>query len=81
MNAGNVKAHVTVGYVQLDMAVSGKVDGISFYGASLVFENKIAVRFYFNVTCDASAYTFTNKNVTFESFENELLFREVFGLL
>ena len=30
MNAGNVKAHVTVGYVQLDMAVSGKNLSFSF---------------------------------------------------
>jgi hypothetical protein len=29
------------------MSVTGKADGIKFYGASLVFENKVAVRFYF----------------------------------
>ena len=29
------------------MAISGAVDGIHFYGASLVFENQIAVRYYF----------------------------------
>jgi len=39
--------------------VSGKVDGISFYGASLLFRNKIAVRYYFTVSGDISSYTFT----------------------
>ena len=29
------------------MSVSGSVSGLRFYGASLVFENKIAVRYYF----------------------------------
>lgn len=42
-----------------EMAVSGKVDGISFYGASLLFRNKIAVRYYFTVSGDISSYTFT----------------------
>ena len=42
-----------------DMVVSGKVDGISFYGASLLFRNKIAVRYYFTVTGNISDYTFT----------------------
>ena len=30
-----------------EIVVSGSAEGITFYGASLVFENKIAVRFYF----------------------------------
>ena len=42
-----------------EMEVSGKVDGISFYGASLLFRNKIAVRYYFTVSGDISSYTFT----------------------
>lgn len=42
-----------------EMEVAGKVSGISFYGASLLFRNKIAVRYYFNVSGDISGYTFT----------------------
>jgi hypothetical protein len=42
-----------------EMEVVGKVSGISFYGASLLFRNKIAVRYYFNVSGDVSGYTFT----------------------
>lgn len=39
--------------------VSGSVSGISFYGASLVFENRIAVRFYFSVSGDIADYSFS----------------------
>lgn len=39
--------------------VSGSVSGISFYGASLVFETRIAVRFYFSVSGDISDYSFS----------------------
>ncbi len=42
-----------------DMVVSGDADGISFYGASLLFRNKIAVRYYFAVTGNISDYAFT----------------------
>lgn len=38
--------------------VSGSVPGISYYGASLVFESRIAVRFYFSVKGDIADYTF-----------------------
>ena len=49
-----------------EMAVSGKVDGISFYGASLLFRNKIAVRYYFTVSGDISSYTFTVNGVEYQ---------------
>ena len=39
--------------------VSGSVSGISFYGASLVFQTRIAVRFYFSVKGDIANYTFS----------------------
>ncbi len=39
--------------------ISGKVDGITFYGASMVFQSKVAVRFYFNVTGDINSYSFS----------------------
>ena len=32
---------------QTEMAVAGDAEGIAFYGASLVYRNKLAVRFYF----------------------------------
>ncbi len=35
-----------------DLSVSGSAEGICFYGASLVFESKTAVRFYFTGSAD-----------------------------
>ena len=49
-----------------EMVVSGNVDGISFYGASLLFRNKIAVRYYFTVTGDVNSYTFTVNGTEYE---------------
>lgn len=39
--------------------VSGSVSGISYYGASLVFETRIAVRFYFTVSGNIADYHFS----------------------
>ena len=41
------------------IAVEDNLAGISLYGMSLVFRNKIAVRFYFNVTGDIDDFTFS----------------------
>ena len=41
-------------------AATGTVDGISYYGASLLYETRIGVRFYFTVTGDINSYTFSN---------------------
>lgn len=35
------------------------IDGIEFYGATLMFRNRLAVRYYFTVTGNISDYTFT----------------------
>ncbi len=37
----------------------GSVEGISYTGATLVFRDKIALRYYFTVTGDINTYTFT----------------------
>lgn len=42
-----------------DMSVDGAVSGLAFYGASLVFESKVAVRYYFTAVGDVEGYTFT----------------------
>lgn len=38
---------------------TGTVEGVTYIGATLVHREKIAVRFYFEVTGDVSAYSFT----------------------
>ena len=57
-----------------EMVISGSVDGISFYGASLVFRNKIAVRYYFTVIGDTSGYTFTVNDTKYEPLLKDNLY-------
>ena len=59
-NTGYEQA-VTAEIPQADTSnmVSGSVSGISFYGASLVFETRIAVRFYFTVSGNIADYNFS----------------------
>ena len=42
-----------------DMTISGSIESISFYGASLVFKDRIAVRYYFCYDGDLSQYSFS----------------------
>ena len=59
-NAGYEKATTAeVPTVDSSNMVSGSVSGISFYGASLVFKTRIAVRFYFTVSGDIADYNFS----------------------
>lgn len=59
-NAGYEKAAAEeIPKVDSSNMVSGSVSGISFYGASLVFETRIAVRFYFSVSGDIADYSFS----------------------
>lgn len=59
-NAGYEKA-VTAKIPQVESSnvISGSASGISFYGASLVFAEQIAVRFYFTVSGDIADYSFS----------------------
>ena len=41
-----------------EMTVAGQLNGLNFYGASLMFRHKVAVRYYFKVSGDLAAYTF-----------------------
>ena len=49
---------VTVPDVALENIKEGSVEGISFYGASLVYLNKISVRYYFTAENGVAGYTF-----------------------
>ena len=53
---------VEIPEINIDNMLSGEVDGIRFYGASLLFRSKIAVRFYFAVDGDISNYSFSTGN-------------------
>ena len=62
-----------------DMSISGKVSGISCYGMSLVFRNKVAIRYYFTAPDGVEGYTFTANEVQQEvnSKEDNLYYVEV----
>lgn len=51
------------------ISVSGKVDGIRFYGASLVYRDRIAVRYYF--TGDVTGCSFTANGNTYETVSKD----------
>ncbi len=40
------------------IAVNGRVSGITYYGAAMVFESKLAVRYYFAASSGVDGYTF-----------------------
>lgn len=49
-----------------DIAVSGEVSGVTFYGATLLYRNKLAVRFYFSVGGNIADYTFKVGEAVYE---------------
>jgi len=55
-NAGYELEDTTVPAQHPEMVVEGNIGGMSFYGASLVFKNKIAVRFYFTGSVDGVSF-------------------------
>lgn len=63
-----------------EVSVSGSAEGVAFYGASLVFQNRIAVRFYF--AGDVSGYTFTVGEQTYTPVtKNGLSYIEISDIL
>ncbi len=62
-NAGyEITEHTAIPSVDTTNMVSGSTEGITFYGASLVFRSQVAVRFYFNVEGDINDYSFSTGN-------------------
>lgn len=55
------------------MECTGRVDGLAFYGASVLFRNQLGVRFYFT-TEDAKGYTFTVNGITYTPTEKDGMF-------
>ena len=49
-----------------DIAVSGEVSGVTFYGATLLYRNKLVVRFYFSVGGNIADYTFKVGETVYE---------------
>ncbi len=49
----------TVPSEQKDILIEGSVSGISFYGATLLFQDRISIRYYFSAPNGVDGYTFT----------------------
>ena len=64
----------------LEIEQSGSVSGVSFYGASLVFQNQIALRYYFRLS-DSSGLTFQVGDTAYPAVaKGELYYVEVPGI-
>ena len=48
-----------------ELSVTGNAEGVTFYGASLIFRNKIAVRYYFQFKGDINDCSFTVNDTTY----------------
>lgn len=63
-----------------EMAVSGALSNLEYYGASLVYRDRIAVRFYF--TGGVTGYTFTADGNTYTPVaKNEMYYIEIADIL
>lgn len=51
-------AQMPIPSVASEIVIKDRLDGIGYTGATLLFENRIVLRFYFTVTGDISDYTF-----------------------
>lgn len=68
--------------VDEELSVAGEADGISLYAASLVFRNKIAVRFYFKCDGNINVYTFSaNGNACMPQLKDGCFFVEAADIL
>ena len=62
-------------------SVTGNADGISYYGATLVFAGKTAIRYYFTVDGSIENYSFTVNGASCEPVEKDgLYYVEVSGI-
>lgn len=68
--------------VDEEMTVTGSAEGVSFYATSLVFRDKIAVRYYFRFSGDINSCTFTaNGKICTLQLKNGLYYVEVADIL
>ncbi len=81
-NAGHkLTEEATIPSKEKELAIDGSVTGVSFYGTSLLFRNKVATRFYFNAPNGVDGYTFTVGETQYEAeFNGSLYYVEVNGI-
>ena len=65
----------------METVVSGTVSGIRFYGAALVFEHRIAVRYYFIAEGAVDGYIFTANGKTYTPVKKgDMYYIEIAGI-
>ena len=57
-----------------EIAVEGKVAGISYYGSSMLFTGKLAVRYYFTAPNGVEGYTFAANGNSYEAKQKDSLY-------
>ncbi len=63
------------------ISVEGSVNGISFYGSSMLFTGKLAIRYYFTAPNGVGGYTFTANGNTYTAAEkNGMYYVDVAGI-
>jgi len=60
--------------VDSEITLTGKANGITFYGASLIFREKIAIRYYFNFVGAIKECCFTINGISYSPALNDGLF-------
>ena len=64
-----------------EMSVSGRIAGVSFYGATLLFRNQIAVRYYFNAdSAEDVEFAVNSASAEVKQAENGLYYVETAGI-
>lgn len=56
---------------QQPVAVNGAVEGIRFYGATMLYREKIAVRYYFTVSGNIADYVFQSGDATYTPVQKD----------
>ena len=79
-NAGYEMENVSVPEDELAVGVEGAVNGIRFYGASLVYTSKVAIRYYFTADSVEGLTFKVNENSYAATEKNGLYYVEVPGI-
>ena len=65
-----------------ELKVAGKAENVAFYGATLMFRNQIAVRYYFTVSDNIAEHRFTVNGIAYEPVEKDgYYYIEIGGIL
>ena len=82
-NAGNEIETAPVTEAPAEIAVTGAVDGIAFYGSSMVFRSQIAIRYYFSAPNGIEGYTVTvdGQSRELKQKDSTLYYVEVAGII